>query len=92
MNSNNSSFVIESNIDIAPLLLAFDQFHEALKIEGCIGARMTGAGFGGCAIAIVDKSLVNRFCTYVGRKYETDQNRKADFYLVKPVDGVSRIK
>lgn len=32
MNSNNSSFVIESNIDIAPLLLAFDQFHEALKI------------------------------------------------------------
>lgn len=66
--------------------------HYAHKFRGCIGARMTGAGFGGCAIAIVDKSLVNRFCTYVGRKYETDQNRKADFYLVKPVDGVSRIK
>ncbi|MCO5232016.1 MAG: galactokinase [Chitinophagales bacterium] len=66
--------------------------HYAHKFRGCIGARMTGAGFGGCAIAIVEKSLVNRFCTYVGRKYETDQGRKADFYLVNPVDGVRRIK
>ena len=33
--------------------------HEALKIEGCIGARMTGAGFGGCAIALVNNSKID---------------------------------
>ncbi len=31
-NNQQTPFVIESNIDIAPLLMAFDQFHEALKI------------------------------------------------------------
>ena len=35
--------------------------HEALKIGGCIGARMTGAGFGGCAIALVDNTKVEEF-------------------------------
>lgn len=62
------------------------------KFKGCIGARMTGAGFGGCAIALVEKSSVKRFCDYVGRKYETDQKRKADFHLVETSDGVMRLK
>ena len=62
------------------------------KFKGCIGARMTGAGFSGCAIALVENSLVKRFCDYVGRKYETDQKIKADFYIVESSDGVKRIK
>lgn len=64
----------------------------AQKFRACIGARMTGAGFGGCAIALVEKSSVKRFCDYVGRKYEIDQKRKADFYLVETSDGVMRLK
>lgn len=64
----------------------------AQKFKGCIGARMTGAGFSGCAIALVEKSSVKRFCDYVGRKYETDQGRKADFYPAESADGVSRLK
>lgn len=64
----------------------------AHKFKDCIGARMTGAGFGGCAIALVEKSAVKRFITYVGKKYEEDQGRKADFYLVNSSDGVSRIR
>lgn len=62
------------------------------KFKGCIGARMTGAGFSGCAIALVEKSSVKRFCDYVGRKYETHQKIKADFYIVESSDGVKRIQ
>lgn len=63
----------------------------AKKFSGCIGARMTGAGFGGCAIALVEKSRVKRFCDYVGHKYEVDMGVKADFYLAEITDGVRKI-
>lgn len=66
--------------------------HYAGKFKGCIGARMTGAGFGGCAIALVEKASVKRFCDYVGRKYETGMGRKADFYMADISDGVHRLK
>ncbi len=64
----------------------------AHKFKQCIGARMTGAGFGGCAIALVEKDSVERFCTYVGLKYAHHQGRKADFYLVESSDSVNRIR
>ena len=41
-------------------------FDVASTFDGCIGARMTGAGFGGCAIAIVHQDQVDEFATYVG--------------------------
>lgn len=63
----------------------------ARKFSGCIGARMTGAGFGGCAIALVEKDRVKRFCDYVGHKYEVDMGVKADFYLAEISDGVRKI-
>ena len=42
---------------------------ESLKVKGCIGARMTGAGFGGCAIALVKKSSVKGFISKVREEY-----------------------
>lgn len=63
----------------------------AHKFNKCIGARMTGAGFGGCAIALVEKSSVERFITYVGLKYEHHQARKADFFVVKASEGIHRV-
>jgi|SRR5690554_4134215 len=64
----------------------------AHKFRHCIGARMTGAGFGGNAIALVDKKYVKRFCDYVGLKYQQKQARKADFYLLDSSDGVKRLE
>jgi galactokinase len=66
--------------------------HYSTHFDGCIGARMTGAGFGGCCIALVKKDKIDRFISYVGKKYAEKTNYKADFYLAEIVDGVSRIR
>ncbi len=44
----------------------------AWKQEGCIGARMTGAGFGGACIALVQTDAVEAFCEGIDRAYGTD--------------------
>ena len=44
--------------------------HTAWEQEGVLGARMTGAGFGGCAIALVNKDKVEAFEEAVGKRYE----------------------
>jgi galactokinase len=64
---------------------------EARKIEGVLGARMTGAGFGGCAIAIVDKNKVNELIEEVGEAYEKEVGLKADFYVAMVGEGAGKI-
>ena len=65
---------------------------EALKVEGCIGARMTGAGFGGCAIALVENTKVEEFKNTVSREYEKNTGIKPDFYVSNIGDGVHLVK
>lgn len=48
--------------------------------SGCLGARMTGAGFGGCTISLVHKDAVRDFIRFVGAKYEAAIGYKATFY------------
>ncbi len=60
---------------------------EALKQEGVIGARMTGAGFGGCAVSIVETPFVEGFCEKVGKAYKEKIGYEADFYVVEVGDG-----
>lgn len=61
--------------------------HEALKIEGCIGARMTGAGFGGCAIALVNNSKIDEFKEKVSCAYEDVTKIKPSFYTSNIGEG-----
>ena len=63
----------------------------ALKQEGCIGARMTGAGFGGCGIALVEEKSVEEFIDKVGSLYERKIGHKANFYLTGIGDGTREI-
>ena len=60
---------------------------EALKQEGVIGARMTGAGFGGCAVSIVKTECVDKFIENVGKAYKETIGYAADFYVVEIGDG-----
>lgn len=60
---------------------------EALKQEGVIGARMTGAGFGGCAVSIVKTECVDSFIENVGKAYKDKIGYVADFYVVEIGDG-----
>ncbi|HML37913.1 MAG TPA: galactokinase [Bacillota bacterium] len=55
--------------------------------EGCIGARMTGGGFGGCAIAIVRKDRVDDFMRHVAGRYRDKTGFQADFYTTGIGDG-----
>jgi galactokinase len=59
----------------------------ALKQEGVIGARMTGAGFGGCAVSIVKEEAVKAFIDHVGREYKDKIGYEADFYVVEVGNG-----
>lgn len=60
---------------------------EALKQPGVIGARMTGAGFGGCAVSIVKTEAVDAFIEKVGKAYKEQIGYAADFYVVEVGDG-----
>lgn len=43
---------------------------EAWKIDGCIGSRMTGGGFGGCTVSIVKDEAIDTFIAKVGAAYK----------------------
>ena len=60
---------------------------EAWKIEGVIGSRMTGAGFGGCTVSIVKDEAIDTFIQQVGKAYEEKIGYAADFYVVEIGDG-----
>jgi galactokinase len=64
----------------------------AWEQEGTIGARMTGAGFGGCAIAIVENDSVQKFIKVVGEKYQQLIGYEGTFYIAKIGDGAKEIK
>ena len=56
---------------------------------GCHGARMTGAGFGGCAVALVDGGRAAEFCASVERRYEKATALRPALYLCTAAAGAS---
>ncbi len=64
---------------------------EAWKVEGVIGSRMTGAGFGGCTVSIVKDEAINTFIQAVGEVYLTKTGYAADFYVVEIGDGPCKL-
>ncbi len=62
------------------------------KVEGVIGSRMTGAGFGGCTISLVKERMLDDFYDRVGTEYKKQTGLSADFHLFKPSDGVREIE
>lgn len=64
---------------------------EARKIKGVLGSRMTGAGFGGCTVSIVEGSSVDEYIEKVGKNYEEKTGIKPDFYVTETGDGGKEI-
>lgn len=60
---------------------------EANKIAGCLGARVTGAGFGGCAIALVHKDAIPTFINTVGAAYKEKIGYEATFFQCSTGNG-----
>lgn len=65
---------------------------EARRIPGTLGARMTGAGFGGCTVSLVHEDDVETFVRQVGQAYEQRTGLKAEFYVCSTGDGVKELK
>lgn len=59
----------------------------ALAQPGVIGSRMTGAGFGGCTVSIVENDAVDHFIACVGKQYLEKIGYAADFYVVSAGSG-----
>lgn len=65
---------------------------EAWKVDGVIGSRITGAGFGGCTVSIVKDEAVEAFQEKVGAAYQARVGKTADFYVVEIGDGPSIVE
>ena len=63
----------------------------AWQVEGVLGSRMTGGGFGGCTVSLVKDEAIEKFKAFVGEEYEKKTGLKADFYVAEIGDGVSRL-
>lgn len=64
----------------------------AWSMEGVIGSRITGGGFGGCTVSIVKNEAVDSFIETIGSKYEEKVGHKAEFYVVEIGDGAGVVR
>ena len=64
---------------------------EAWKIDGVIGSRITGGGFGGCTVSIVKDDAIDIFKEKLTAAYEQKVGKTPEFYVVSIGDGPSRL-
>jgi galactokinase len=64
---------------------------EAYKIDGVIGSRMTGGGFGGCTVSLVKDDAVDTFIENVGKNYAEKTGLKPEFYVAEISDGAKKL-
>ncbi len=65
---------------------------EAKKVNGVLGSRMTGGGFGGCTVSLVQESCINDFKKSVEKNYKQQTGLTPEFYVAEIGDGVKRIQ
>jgi galactokinase len=64
---------------------------EARAIDGTLGSRMTGAGFGGCTVSLVREDAIETFKVQVGANYKERTGLEAAFYVADIGDGVKKV-
>lgn len=88
---NESHISLKENYEVTGLHLD-TIFESARSHKDCIGVRMTGAGFGGCAIALVKKTAIDDFAHSVGVYYHSKTGIEATFYPVTIGEGVHELE
>ena len=80
---NDSHLSLQQDYEVTGIEL--DTIVEAaLRQEGVIGARMTGAGFGGCGVSIVKEAAIENFIKNVGKEYKEKSAMMPPFMWLKP--------
>jgi len=59
----------------------------ARELDGCYGARLTGAGFGGCTVNLVAQSAAETFARELAQRYEHETNKEPRVYICHADDG-----
>lgn len=81
---------LKNNYEVTGLEL--DAIEEAMRNHpAVVGGKMSGAGFGGCAFAIVERNKVMGVIKYVQEEYNRKTGLPADYYIASIEDGVRRI-
>jgi len=62
----------------------------ARKADGCLGSRMTGAGFGGSTVSVVENRAIESFIETVSAEYELATGLRPEFYVAEAADGAGR--
>ncbi len=88
MNESHES--LKKNYEVSCLELD-TMVNIARSINGVIGARMTGGGFGGCTVNIVKKKNINNFRSLISREYEKRTRIKPQIYICNPENGSRRL-
>jgi len=87
---NQSHLSLKNNYEVTGYEL--DTLQEiSVKQDGVIGSRMTGAGFGGCTITLIDKSKVDDFIKNVEVEYTKKTGLEPEFYIVESEDMARKI-
>lgn len=63
----------------------------AQSLPGCLGARLTGAGFGGCSVNLVEKSAAEAFAVELAKRYQSQIGLKPVIYICKASDGAGLV-
>ena len=88
MNASHDSLRDDFDVSTDALNALVDS---ARRQPGCFGARLTGAGFGGCAVALVHRDAVEGFDAAVTRDYQAATGQAATLYVCQPAAGASVI-
>ena len=89
MNMSHDSLTNDYEVSCEELdLLAY----EARKLDGVLGSRMTGAGFGGCTVSVVRSDVIDEFVEKIGKLYEEKFGHPASFYISEIGNGGREIK
>jgi galactokinase len=89
MNASHTSLRDDFEVSSKELNLMVDL---AQSQDGCYGARMTGAGFGGCAVALVESGTVDTFTTAVAQGYQEQTQLDPGIYICQATDGAELIE
>ena len=88
---NESHYSLRDDYDVTGREL--DTLAElAWQVEGVIGSRMTGAGFGGCTVSLVKDEAIEAFKENVGKAYTEKIGYAPSFYVASIADGTHRVK
>ena len=69
----------ESSSEVLDLIVSI-----AEEYPGCYGARVTGAGWGGCAVAVVDRDSADDFASTVSARYRSEAGLDGEVYICRP--------